>query len=213
MVNRETFNWAKGLEGSCLEIAKTKDTPLKVVAGPGTGKTFSLMRRIARLLSEGVNSERILVATFTRTAAIDLKNSLESLGAEGCSAVKAGTLHSMCFRILSKSGVYSLTGRIPRPMFNFEQRFLLEDLKNQRFGNINQMKKRIQAFNAAWARLQSEKPGWPVNAVDRDFHAALLDWLIFHEAMLIGEVFRFLKPSITFVTIQQQMSSHSLIMF
>jgi len=188
MVDPECLYWAEGLEGPCLRIAETEDSPLRVVAGPGTGKTFSLIRRVARLLSDGVEPERILVCTFTRTAALDLKNELQCLGVQGCSLVKAGTIHSFCFSILSRSGVYDLTGRIPRPLFDFEKRFLLEDLKDRSFGDINEMKKRIQAFNAAWARLQSEEPGWPSDDTDRYFHSTLMDWLIFHRAMLIDEV-------------------------
>jgi hypothetical protein len=35
MVGDECFNWAEGLEGPCLKIAETADSPLRVVAGPG----------------------------------------------------------------------------------------------------------------------------------------------------------------------------------
>lgn len=56
------------------------------------------------------------------------------------------------------------------------------------FGPKRECTKRIRAFEAAWARLQSEAPGWPTDAVDRAFHDALIDWLRFHEAMLIGEL-------------------------
>jgi superfamily I DNA/RNA helicase len=44
------------------------------------------------------------------------------------------------------------------------------------------------AFNAAWARLQSEEPGWPGHKIDVAFHEALLSWLRFHQAMLVGEL-------------------------
>jgi hypothetical protein len=45
--------WDKDLTGPHLAIARTDDTPLRVVAGPGTGKTFALMRRVTRLLETG----------------------------------------------------------------------------------------------------------------------------------------------------------------
>ena len=42
-----------GIQGTHLSIAADPETPLRVVAGPGTGKTFALMRRVARLLEQG----------------------------------------------------------------------------------------------------------------------------------------------------------------
>ncbi|WP_370693578.1 UvrD-helicase domain-containing protein [Nitrospira tepida] len=44
------MSWNEGLAGQALHIAQTNDSPLWVAAGPGTGKTFALMRRLARLL-------------------------------------------------------------------------------------------------------------------------------------------------------------------
>ena len=58
--------WNDGLDGAALHIAASDASPLRVRAGPGTGKTFTLMRRIARFLERGTAPERILVCTFTR---------------------------------------------------------------------------------------------------------------------------------------------------
>ena len=46
----------------------------------------------------------------------------------------------------------------------------------------------MEAFNAAWARLQSEEPGWPQDQNDRQFHNSLNGWLRFHQCMLVGEL-------------------------
>lgn len=59
-----------GLQGPHLNIAAYPGTPLRVVAGLGTGKTFALMRRIARLLEQGAQPNGILAVTFTRTAIV-----------------------------------------------------------------------------------------------------------------------------------------------
>ena len=45
--------WNDGLEGMALDIAACDAECLMMVAGPGTGKTFALIRRVARLLEEG----------------------------------------------------------------------------------------------------------------------------------------------------------------
>ena len=180
--------WHEGLMGAARRVAETPDSPLRVLAGPGTGKTFALMRRVARLLQTGARAERVLVCTFTRTAAQDLEKELSSLGTTGASDVHAGTLHSLCFGLLSKKHVLQITGRVPRPLLEFEERFLLEDLNGNGFGGIHDRRRHLKAFNAAWARLQYEEPGWPLSPVDQAFQDALVGWLRFHEAMLIGEL-------------------------
>jgi len=182
------FRWDEGLDGAARRIAELEHSPIRVLAGPGTGKTFALIRRVARLLQTGARPGRMLVCTFTRTAARDLEGELSRLGLDEADNVRARTLHSFCFGLLSREEVLELTGRTPRPLLDFEERFLLEDLNGDGFGGIRERDKRLQAFNAAWARLQSDAPGWPYDPLDQVFHRSLLSWLRFHEAILIGEL-------------------------
>ncbi len=63
------MSWDTGLHGQALNVAKIDERRLRVVAGPGTGKSFALMRRVARLLEEGQEPTRIMAVTFTRNAA------------------------------------------------------------------------------------------------------------------------------------------------
>ncbi|MBN1510257.1 MAG: UvrD-helicase domain-containing protein, partial [Sedimentisphaerales bacterium] len=131
------MRWNEGLEEPYLTIAATDDSPLRVVAGPGTGKTYALMRRVMRLLQEHRTSpERILVCTFTRTAAADLSRELGRLGVPSASRIWAGTLHAFCFRLLSQAEVLESTGRVPRPLLDFEARFMLEDLCSDGLGGV-----------------------------------------------------------------------------
>jgi DNA helicase II / ATP-dependent DNA helicase PcrA len=65
-------NWTDDLVEPALTIAGADQSPLRVVAGPGTGKTFTLMRRVARLIQKGEDPESIFLCSFTRTAAADL---------------------------------------------------------------------------------------------------------------------------------------------
>jgi DNA helicase II / ATP-dependent DNA helicase PcrA len=81
--------WDTNLHGVHLAIARYPGTPPRVVAGPGTGKTFALMRRVAHLLETGVQPDRILAVTFTRTAANDLVEKLAALGVPGAEDVAA----------------------------------------------------------------------------------------------------------------------------
>ncbi len=179
--------WDTGLQGTHLAIAGYPGTPLRVVAGPGTGKTFALMRRVARLLEEGAQPNRILAVTFTRTAANDLVEKLAALGVPGADLVAAKTLHSLCFALLSRNAVFQALGRTAHPLMDYERDTLLCDLQEQ-FGGKRAVDRLIQAFESYWARLQHHQPGFPANPIEQAFSHALGNWLVFHRAMLVGEV-------------------------
>ncbi len=179
--------WNTGLKGTHYDIAKYAGSPLRVRAGPGTGKTFALMRRVARLLEKGVKPKKMLALTFTRTAAKDLVDKLQALGAPGAAMVNARTLHSLCFSLLNRNAVFGFTGRTARPLVSHEIDMLVCDLARS-FGGKRKAKKRIAAFEAYWATLQSQDPGWPSDPVDQAFDLVLKKWLRFHEAMILGEL-------------------------
>lgn len=180
--------WCQGLDGPALRIAASTASPLRVAAGPGTGKTYALMRRVARLLEEGADPKRILVITFTRTGARAITSELSKQEVEGAPEIISSTLHSHCFRTLAQASVFGFTGRVARTLIEFEEWFLRQDLKRPGERTMNDCEAMIKAFNAAWARLQHEQPSWPVDPKDRAFHQDLMDWLRFHEAMLLGEL-------------------------
>jgi DNA helicase-2/ATP-dependent DNA helicase PcrA len=199
--------WDVGLQGVARAIAATDESPLRVIAGPGTGKSFALKRRVARLLEGGANPRRLLAVTFTRNAARELVRDIRALEVGGCELVRAGTLHSYCFALLLRNEVLERLRRFPRPLISvpnhgylqFETSPMFYDLQGAAFGNLRAKTERVRAFEAAWARLQSENPGWPHDPVDQAFHRALEDWLIFHQAILIGELiplaFRYLRDN------------------
>lgn len=181
--------WNDGLQGQALQIAATPGSPLCVVAGPGTGKTFALMRRLIRLLEvDRANPSRILAWTFTRTAADDLTREISKLGVSGAEDIITQTVHGFCFSMLTSQEVLEATGRAIRPLLGFEERFLLQDLCKSGLGGVRECGEKMLAFSAAWARLQQDQPGWPHDAADRVYQAALLAWLRFHKAILIGEL-------------------------
>lgn len=179
--------WNDGLVGVHYEIAADVSSPLHVLAGPGTGKTFAMMRRVARLLEEGVEPEKILALSFTRTAATDLRAQLLKLGAPGVARVRASTLHSLCFSLLSQAAAFPLTNRKPRSLLSYEVKYLELDLADT-FGGLKPVRRLREAYEAAWARLQTDMPGGPSKSIDAAYHAAVLQWLTYHGAMLIGEL-------------------------
>ncbi|THB69814.1 MAG: DNA helicase UvrD [Desulfovibrio sp.] len=71
--------------------------PVLVIAGPGTGKTRTLIGRVAALLDKGENPRRILAVTFTRKAAKELHERLVDRFGESTSLPRADTLHGLAF--------------------------------------------------------------------------------------------------------------------
>lgn len=168
-------------------IAADNSRYIRVLAGPGTGKSFALKRRVARLLEDGIGPARILPVTFTKVAAEDLHRELVNMGVAGCEQIHGLTLHALGMRVLSLQNVLAVTGRVARPLNRFEMAPLLYDLPAS-FGNKKGREKRIRAYEAAWARLQHEQPGFAQAPADATFQNVLISWLRFHEGMLIGEI-------------------------
>jgi uncharacterized protein (TIGR00375 family) len=78
--------------------------PLLIVAGPGTGKTRTLTHRIAYLCAElGVFPERCLAITFTRRAAEELRERLDTLLGDLGDDITVGTFHSVGLTILKEN--------------------------------------------------------------------------------------------------------------
>ena len=181
--------WDKNIDPStpAHKIASSVNSRIRVLAGPGTGKSFAMCRRVARLLEADVAPERILPVTFTRVAAADLHSELVGMGVTGCEALKATTLHSLALRMLLQNHVPGAYGRVPRPLNEYELEPLIADLAG-RHGGRRRVGDLKQAYEAAWARLQSEQPGFEINDEEAAFQNDLVEWLQFHEGMLVGEV-------------------------
>src|SRR3546814_11285644 len=79
-------------------IASCTNARVRVVAGPGTGKSFAMKRRVARLLESGIEASSILPVTFTRVAAEDLHRELVGMQVQGCDELEGRTLHSLAFK-------------------------------------------------------------------------------------------------------------------
>jgi len=75
--------------------------PCLVLAGPGSGKTAVLTRRVMALIESGVPAREILVITFTKAAALEMKERFERLS-DDIHPVTFGTFHSLFWGILQK---------------------------------------------------------------------------------------------------------------
>lgn len=84
-----------------------KNGPMLVLAGPGSGKTFVLTCRIQELIEAGhVNSGNILVVTFTKAAADQMKGRFLQMAGQETTTVSFGTFHSIFFKIIRHAYQY-----------------------------------------------------------------------------------------------------------
>ncbi|TSC90633.1 MAG: DNA helicase II / ATP-dependent DNA helicase PcrA [Parcubacteria group bacterium Gr01-1014_2] len=98
----------KDLNQNQIEAIKAIEGPVLIIAGPGSGKTATLTRRIAYMIASGIKPENILAITFTNKASQEMKERVEKL--LGISPLTSsgrlaamplvGTFHSVCARIL-----------------------------------------------------------------------------------------------------------------
>ena len=93
------------LNDSQLKAVMKKEGPCMVLAGPGSGKTAVLTRRVIELIKSGVPAEEILVITFTKAAAIEMKERFDRLS-DDIYPVTFGTFHSLFWGILKKEMNY-----------------------------------------------------------------------------------------------------------
>ena len=102
-----------GLNEKQLEAVNTVKGPVVIIAGPGTGKTKTLVERTVNILiNEKVEAKKIMITTFTNKAARELElrisESLENLNQNiDISDMYIGTMHSIWTRLIEENIIYS----------------------------------------------------------------------------------------------------------
>lgn len=95
-----SIEYAKLLNQQQLEAVFFDHGTALVVAGAGTGKTRTLVYRVARLVEAGVHPSSILLLTFTRRASQEMISRASSILDDRCKHVKGGTFHYYCSQLL-----------------------------------------------------------------------------------------------------------------
>ncbi|MBI5181936.1 MAG: UvrD-helicase domain-containing protein [Nitrospirae bacterium] len=81
----------------------TAEGPVLIVAGPGTGKTLTIVRRIAYLIQQGAKPENILAVTFTNRAAREMEERAEALLGSHANNIFIGTFHLLGLSIIKNT--------------------------------------------------------------------------------------------------------------
>lgn len=100
------LNYKEELNKEQFDAVQQINGPLLIIAGAGTGKTKTLIHRVAYLIDNGVQPENILLLTFTNAAANEMKKRAVDLLDERCKNITACTYHSFCAKMLRKYGKY-----------------------------------------------------------------------------------------------------------
>lgn len=87
------------LDAAQRPVVEHGSGPLLVLAGPGTGKTTTLVESVAARIARGGDPERILVLTFSRKAAVELRDRM-ALRIGAARAPQATTFHSFCYALV-----------------------------------------------------------------------------------------------------------------
>src|SRR3989338_4331645 len=96
--------YQRELNAEQLKVVVEGDGPCLVLAGAGSGKTRTLVYRVAYLLERGVKADRILLVTFTNKAAKEMLNRVEVLLKQPPKGLWGGTFHHIGNRILRMYG-------------------------------------------------------------------------------------------------------------
>jgi DNA helicase-2/ATP-dependent DNA helicase PcrA len=97
-------DFASELNPQQAAAATHGEGPLLIIAGAGTGKTRTLVYRVAHLIERGVPAERILLLTFTRRAAQEMLSRSERLVGSSSKRVAGGTFHATAHKLLRRYG-------------------------------------------------------------------------------------------------------------
>jgi len=149
---------------------------VRLVAGPGTGKSFSIEERVCWLLGQGILPRSVAVVSFTRASSIELRNRIHGYcinhnqpnGAD----VRVSTLHSLAFRLLRAAGLLHYPAD-PLVLDNWE----LESVFDAEFGHSNglgktrreEIRREHEAFwsTGQWAPPNYIPPDPPITPAER----------------------------------------------
>jgi DNA helicase-2/ATP-dependent DNA helicase PcrA len=98
------LDYRNELNDAQYRAATTVEGPLLIIAGAGTGKTRTLVYRVAHLIDIGVDPRSILLLTFTRRAAEEMLRRASLLIDSRCTQVAGGTFHSFANLVLRQFG-------------------------------------------------------------------------------------------------------------
>jgi|GEM_PF-1722266 len=169
------------------EILASDAPKICVIAAPGSGKTKRiLIPMAAQILSDqAVSPRNVLLLTFSRLSAKDLKERVADMGDR---APRATTVHGLCLAFLLSENDHDMRNRVESILLDFEKDTLLCDLKlvfPQR--DKRDLARDLKAFSAGWA-VRPHDEVFEETDDQRRFKAAIVRWLGEQEAAMMEEI-------------------------
>lgn len=166
------------------QVLDSTSMEICVSAAPGAGKTTAiLIPKIKQILAKE-DAKDVLLLTFSRMSAADLKKKVQSLDKTPTSS----TVHSYALSFLLSENNHDIRKRVDNIMLGFEKNVMISDLKLLfPAKHRNDLKKMLDQFSAAWAQKQHEE----IFNEDSDrqaFKQAVINWLHEHEAAAMEEI-------------------------
>lgn len=148
------------LDPSQRDAARAPHGPVLVEAGPGTGKTRTLVARILHLLGSGVDARSILALTFSNKAAEEMRDRVARAAPEAAPLIWMGTFHAFGLELLRKYGTRIGLPADPRMLDPVEAMFLLEQnltaLQLQHYQYLPEPTRDLKPILAAISRAKDE---------------------------------------------------------
>ena len=174
---------------------------VRVVAGPGTGKSYAIEERVCWLLKNGVRPASIYAVSFTRASALDLRQRVHgycvSNGFSAATRVRVSTLHSLALRTLRAAGMLQAYPADPLVLDDWEIENIFDAEFGHKHGILKTRREEIRyAHEALWSTGKWGPPNYvtakpPVTQSERDqfdrFHGPRTQC---YSCVLPGEIVR-----------------------
>ncbi|MFV0363593.1 MAG: ATP-dependent helicase, partial [Suipraeoptans sp.] len=139
------------------EAIKFYQGPCLVLAGPGSGKTYTIAKRIDTLINKHqVRPEEILVITFSKASSIDMKKRFETVAEKNIFGVTFGTFHGVFYNILKTEkviGAKALLSEKDRMMIISD---ILKEIDNEYVSDQEDEKELLAEISTSIANVKNE---------------------------------------------------------
>jgi DNA helicase II / ATP-dependent DNA helicase PcrA len=152
------------------------DGPLLIIAGAGTGKTRTLVYRVAHLIETGVRPDRILLLTFTRRASQEMLSRAEKLVGATSRKVHGGTFHATAHRLLRRFGQAAGLAKDFTIMDQGDSADLMQISRSQ-LGYAQKSKRFPKKETLQYVYSRHINTGFSIDEIIRDDYAQFIEYI------------------------------------
>ena len=166
-------------------ILESNAPKICLIAAPGCGKTTKVLipKAQAILKDAEIDPSQVLLLTFSRMSALDLKGKVEQLDRKSISS----TVHAFCLAFLLSEDNHDIRKRVECILLDFQTETLLSDLKLTFKDNKRALRQTLREFSAAWA-IKPHDETFEEGGSRKAFKTAVINWLEEYQAVLMEEI-------------------------